>query len=47
MLCMMLGVAAGCAEPSAPSTTDTAPAASEQAMAADAVLVKFTCPSMH
>ena len=44
---MMLGVAAGCAEPEAPSNTAAAPAATEEGSAAAAVLVKFTCPSMH
>lgn len=48
MLCLMLGLAAGCAEDpasgpaaaAAPESTETIP---ENAVA----LVKFTCPSMH
>ena len=48
MLCLMLGLAAGCAEdPASDSATAAAPESSETVMENAVALVKFTCPSMH
>lgn len=46
MLCLVAGVAVGCAEPPAGGNAATEPGSS-QTMGNVAALVKFSCPSMH
>lgn len=45
MLCLVAGIAVGCAEP--PTGGAASAPGSSETMANAAALVKFSCPSMH